>query len=85
LRLPCIADCLARLLDAGFQGCLADELLRPQVFEEILMGGDVVAMGNEIAQDVEDLRAEPGMLASPVQFTAARVECVITKEIPHGV
>jgi hypothetical protein len=54
------------------------------VLEEILLGDDTVALGNEVAQDVEYLRAELDTPASAAQFTAARVERIITKEILHG-
>ena len=84
LRLSRVSDRLACLHDAGVQRRLANELLRPQVLEEFLPGDNAVAMGDEISQDVEHLRAELDQRASAAQFTAARVERIVTKEIPHG-
>ena len=58
LRLSCVPDRLARLSDTGIQRCFTDKLLGPQVVEDLLPGYDAVAMGNEIDEDVEHLRAE---------------------------
>ena len=41
------------------------------MLEEGLLGDNAIAMGDEVAQDVEDLRAERDTPAGPVQFTAA--------------
>jgi hypothetical protein len=85
LRLSCVTDRLARLHDAGVQRRLADELLGPQGIEKLLPGDGAVAMGDEVAQDVEHLRAELDQCARAAQFPAARVERIVTKQMPHGV
>src|SRR5262249_23921788 len=70
LRLPRIADRSASLLDAGLQRRITDKLLGPQVLEELLLGDNAVTLGDEVAQDVEDLGAELDERARAAQFTA---------------
>src|SRR5262249_44582060 len=84
LRLPRVSNCPAGLLNTRLQRRLANELLGPQVLEEILLGDNAVAMGDEVVQDVEDLRAERNTPASAAQFTAAYIQRIVTKEILHG-
>src|SRR5262249_59375424 len=74
----------ARLLDAGLQRRITDKLLGPQVIEELLLGDHAVTLGDEVAQDVEDLGAELDERARAAQFTAVRVERIVPKKILHG-
>jgi len=84
LRLPRVSDRAAGLLNARLQRRLADELLGPEMLEEILLGDKAVAVRDEVAQDVEYLRAQVDTPSSTAQFTAARIERIITEKIPHG-
>jgi len=84
LRLPCVTDRLTGLFDAGIQRGLTDELLGPQVIEKLLPGDDSSAMGDEIEQDIKHFRAELDHHACAAQFIAARVQHIVTKEVPHG-
>jgi hypothetical protein len=84
LRLPFIPDRLASLHDTRTQRRLTDELLGPRVLKELLPEDNAVAMGDEVEQDVEHLRAEFDQHAHAAPFTAVRVERIVTKEILHG-
>jgi hypothetical protein len=54
------------------------------VLEQIMLGDHAVTVDDEVAQDIEDLRAELDTPASAAQFTAARVERIVAKELLHG-
>jgi hypothetical protein len=84
LRFSRVSNRPAGLLDAGLQRRLADKLLRPKVLKKIVLGDNAIALGDEVAQDVEHLRTDRDTSAGPVQFSAVRVERIITKEILHG-
>jgi hypothetical protein len=54
------------------------------MLEEILLGDEAVAVRDEVAQDVEYLRAQVDTPSSTAQFTAARIERIIPEKISHG-
>src|SRR5262249_42666432 len=71
-------------VDAGLQRRSTDKLLGPQVLKQLLLGDHAVTLGDEVAQDVEDLGAELDERARAAQFTAVRIERIGPKKILHG-
>jgi hypothetical protein len=57
-RAPPLLQCLAQLLNTGFQRLVSDKLVRPQMLEDLLLEGHPVAMGQEVGEHLKDFAPE---------------------------
>ena len=69
--------------DAVVEGGIADELIRPDVLEQLLPGHDAVAMQNQKGERIEDARFERNKLAAPPHLTKTRIEFAIAECVFH--
>jgi hypothetical protein len=78
-----VSQCLADGHDARVQGGIANELLGPHVLEELGLGNDTVAVGEQVGQHLKPFGAEVDPRPSAVQLIALRVQDIVVKEIAH--
>ena len=72
-----VADGLAHRLDPGGQRRLADEAVAPDLVEQLLLAHDLAAPLHEVAQEVEDLRLDPNLVAVAAQHDAGEVQLAV--------
>jgi hypothetical protein len=59
-------------------------LVGPEVLTQFLSADDVVAMGQEIGQQVEHLGAQGDECPSTAQLVAPGVEGIVAERVTHG-
>ena len=65
---------LARRPDAGVQRRLADELLGPQLLQQLLLGDEALTLLDEVGQHIEHLWLQRHQCPGPTQLIAFCVE-----------
>ncbi len=83
LLVAIIADRGPRRVDAGRKCKFRHNASAPDGPEDIVLADDAVAIGDEVFQQVEDLRLHGDRGTSATQLAAIRVEHKIFKEIKH--
>jgi len=81
---PVIAYGLADHLQATRQRCLRDKLTGPAGRQELVFRDRTVTLHQEMDEHRERLRLEGTHHASPPQFPAFDVQCVLAKDKHHG-
>jgi hypothetical protein len=85
LRAPTVTNSPAYRLYDALQRRVADELVRPHLIIQIVLGDDPVTVGQEVVEYLEDFGTEPGGLASPVQDIELCVQYTVIEDIDHDV
>jgi len=84
LSAPAVPYHLAHGFDRTLQRCLADELLRPDLLAQLLLGNDPVGMRQQVDQDLEHFVPQPTDTPGPAQLMALRVENTLAEDVQHG-
>ena len=79
-----VADCPARRVDPAGQGGFRDDPPVPDLFNQIVLGDDAVAILDEIDEEVEHLRLDGNAFAAARKLAAVDVKYMIGKEKLHG-
>jgi hypothetical protein len=65
-------------------GGIADELRRPEVLNQFLLGDDAITMGNEVGEHIEHLGSKWAGMPTVTELIQVHVQGVVTKDIDHG-
>src|SRR5262249_37671367 len=76
--------CLTCRQDAGLQGRIANELIGPQVRDELILQHHPIAVCDQVSQQVKDLGPQRDPHAGPAQLVACSIKTTVTKQIAHG-
>jgi hypothetical protein len=83
LRPATVAESLPYLLDAPFERCLTDELARPGMLEQFLLGDDTVVMVQEVQENLKDLRSQVEDTLGTAERIETRVKLTVGKDVSH--
>src|SRR6266851_243762 len=81
---PAVTNRLAHGFDRTLQRCIADELLRPDLLAQLLLGNDPVCIREQVDQDLEHFVPQPTDASGPAQLMALRVEDTLAEDVQHG-
>ena len=84
LILAAVADRLARGIDPARQGGLGDDAAVPDRLDQIVLADDVVAIFDQVNQQIEHLRLDRHALAAAGQFAKVDIKHMVGKEKLHG-
>jgi hypothetical protein len=65
------------------QGRFSDDAATPDRLQQVILADDVLAVLDEVEQQVEDLRPDGNSLGMPGQFPSIRVERIVFEQILH--
>jgi hypothetical protein len=83
LRPSAVTKGLTHLLDAPLQRGLTDELARPGMLEQFLLGDDTVVMVQEVQENLKDLRSQVEDTLDAAECIEARVKLTVGKDVSH--
>jgi hypothetical protein len=83
LRLPAVPHRDAHGAQAALKGSITDRVPLPDLLAQFLLGDYPIAMFDEIAERLKDLRRQPGTLTRPMQDKELRVQGTIGKAVEH--
>jgi hypothetical protein len=83
LRLSVVAQSVPYLLETGIQHRVTDELLGPQVPEQLVLGNDPLAVCEEIGKQLKHFRAEGNTPTGLVQIITFGVQGIVVKTVAH--
>jgi hypothetical protein len=83
LAAPTIPNRLAHGLDRTLERRIADELLRPDLLTQLLLGDDPVGMRQQIGQDLERFAPQPADASGAGQLIALCVEGPLAEDVDH--
>ena len=84
LLLAAVADRASRRIDAAGQRRFRDDPAVPDGVDDLVLGDDAAAVGDEKGENVEDLRLNGDRPVRLQQFATIGVERVVVEEIEHG-
>ena len=84
LILAAVADRLARGVDPARQRRFGDDAAVPDRLDQIVLGDDVVAVFDQVNQQIEHLRLDRDALAAAGQFAEVDIEHMVGKVKLHG-
>ena len=84
LILAAVADRLARGVDPAGQGGFGDDAAVPDRLDQIVLGDDVVAVFDQMNQEIEHLRLDRDALAAAGQLAEVDIEHMVGKVKLHG-
>ena len=84
LILAAVADRLARGVDPARQRGLGDDAAIPHRLDQIVLGDDVVAVFDQVNQEIEHLRLDRHALAAAGQFAKVDIKHMVGKMKLHG-
>src|SRR4030095_15094191 len=83
LIVPGVVYCLSRRLDPAAEGRFRERAPLPDLLVELVLRHGPVAVLDEIAQEVEDLRLDGPQDALGAQLVSLRVQLGIGKSVDH--
>ena len=84
LILAAVADRLARGVDPARQRGFGDDAAVPHRLDQIVLGDDVVAVFDQVNQEIEHLRLDRHALAAAGQLAKVDIEHMVGKVKLHG-
>ncbi len=84
LILAAVADRLARGVDPARQRGFGDDAAVPHRLDQIVLGDDVVAILDQVNQEIEHLRLDRDALAAAGQLAEVDIEHMVGKVKLHG-
>ena len=82
-RPPPLPQRLAQRCDTGFQNRVPDKLVRPQVFEEFVLGHHPIAMRQEVGEHLKGFAPQLDGRPRTMQLSALGVQDIVAKEVAH--
>jgi hypothetical protein len=83
LVLPAVADGLARRVDVTGQGRFRDNPAGPHGIQELVLADDVLAVPQQMEQQVEDLRPDGDRLGAARELPPVRVDHEVLERVLH--
>ena len=74
---------LAQRCDTGFQNRVPDKLVRPQMFEEFVLGHHPIAMCQEVGEHLKGFAPQLDGRPRTMQLSALGVQDIVAKEVAH--
>src|SRR5207249_570280 len=84
LILAAVADRPARGVDPARQGGFGDDAAVPYRLDQVVLGDDVVAVFDQVNQEIEHLRLDGDALAAAGQLTKVDIKYMVGKVKLHG-